>query len=96
MLRDSLGFLISNSRPIFCIFILKPILFYLLIILFDGSGDINFSYCFVFTFVFRLFFAFLASKTPKTKTDSTEKLYLNFSTPPVAVKTDFHSIYIIY
>ena len=24
--------------------ILKPILFYLLIILFDGSGDINFSY----------------------------------------------------
>jgi hypothetical protein len=25
--------------------ILKPILFYLLIILFDGSGDINFSYC---------------------------------------------------
>ena len=35
-------------------YILKPILFYLLIILFDGSGDINFSYCFVFTFVFRL------------------------------------------
>ena len=27
--------------------ILKPILFYLLIILFDGSGDINFPYCFV-------------------------------------------------
>ena len=39
--------------------ILKPILFYLLIILFDGSGDINFSYCFVFTFVFRLFFLLL-------------------------------------
>ena len=36
-----------------------PILFYLLIILFDGSGDINFSYCFVFTFVFRLFFLLL-------------------------------------
>ena len=29
------------------------------IILFDGSGDINFSYCFVFTFVFRLFFLLL-------------------------------------
>ena len=28
-------------------YILKPILFYLLIILFDGSGDINFSYCWV-------------------------------------------------
>ena len=41
------------------ILILKPILFYLLIILFDGSGDINFSYCFVFTFVFRLFFLLL-------------------------------------
>ena len=33
----------ENSR------ILKPILFYLLIILFDGSGDINFSYCFALT-----------------------------------------------
>ena len=32
-------------------FILKPILFYLLIILFDGSGDINFSlFCFYFCF----------------------------------------------
>ena len=41
------------------LYVLKPILFYLLIILFDGSGDINFSYCFVFTFVFRLFFLLL-------------------------------------
>ena len=41
------------------VIVMKPILFYLLIILFDGSGDINFSYCFVFTFVFRLFFLLL-------------------------------------
>ena len=33
------------------ILVLKPILFYLLIILFDGSVDINFSYCFALTLV---------------------------------------------
>ena len=51
--------IVEQSKILQYTFVLKPILFYLLIILFDGSGDINFSYCFVFTFVFRLFFLLL-------------------------------------
>jgi len=48
-------------------------LFYLLIILFDGSGDINFSYCFALTLVlclFSFFFAFYIASTTRFTMDA--------------------------
>ena len=40
------------------------------IILFDGSGDINFSYCFAFTFVFRFSLFFLLVRLLRCFTDA--------------------------
>ena len=63
-------YIIYQGEYISALHILKPILFYLLIILFDGSGDINFSYCFAFTFVFRFSLFFLLVRLLRCFTDA--------------------------
>ena len=54
-----LEFFYHQTKTTQNVFILKPILFYLFI-LFDGSGDINFSFCFALT-LFSAYFLFLPS-----------------------------------